>query len=63
MNMSAFGEIDGVPVIEVTIASKAGAVAKILTWGAVLRDLVVPARAGPPPGGLGHKNQADYKAP
>ncbi len=37
-----FGAIDGVPAIEVVIASRAGASAKILTWGAVIRDLVVP---------------------
>ena len=34
------------PVFEVTIASQAGASAKILTWGAVVRDLVVPASNG-----------------
>jgi aldose 1-epimerase len=62
MNMRAFGEIDGVPVVEVTIASKAGAVAKILTWGAVLRDLVVPTRAGPQRVVLGLNSLADYQA-
>ena len=33
-------------MFEVTIASQAGASAKILTWGAVVRDLVVPASNG-----------------
>ncbi len=42
----AFGQIDQTPVFEVTIASQAGASAKILTWGAVVRDLVVPASNG-----------------
>ena len=42
MTKSQFGTIDGVPVFEVQIGSKAGASAKILTWGAVVRDLVVP---------------------
>src|ERR1700692_4417042 len=46
MSARSFGEIDGTPVFEVTIASQAGASAKILTWGAVVRDLVVPASNG-----------------
>ena len=46
MNVHSFGQHDGAPVFEATIASKAGATAKILTWGAVLRDLVVPLGQG-----------------
>ena len=46
MSANAFGQIDQTPVFEVTIASQAGASAKILTWGAVVRDLVVPASNG-----------------
>ena len=46
MSARSFGEIDETPVFEVTIASQAGASAKILTWGAVVRDLVVPASNG-----------------
>src|ERR1700749_377900 len=46
MSANAFGQIDQAPVFEVTIASQAGASAKILTWGAVVRDLVVPASNG-----------------
>ena len=42
MSAHVFGQIDGAPVFEVTIASGAGASAKILTYGAVVRDLVVP---------------------
>ena len=38
----AFGDIDGTPVQEITIRSDAGAEAKIITWGAVIRDLAVP---------------------
>ena len=37
---------DQTPVFEVTIASQAGASAKILTYGAVVRDLVVPVANG-----------------
>ena len=42
MTKSLFGTVEGVPVFEVAISSQAGATSKILTWGAVLRDLVVP---------------------
>jgi aldose 1-epimerase len=62
MNIRGFGEIDGVPVVEVTIASNAGAVAKILTWGAVLRDLVVPTAKGPQHVVLGLNSLPDYQA-
>ena len=40
--MRVFGQHDG-DVHEVTIRSKAGAEAKIISWGAVVRDLQVPA--------------------
>jgi aldose 1-epimerase len=46
VSANAFGQIDQAPVFEVTIASQAGASAKILTYGAVVRDLVVPASNG-----------------
>ncbi len=46
MSVRPFGRIDGVDVQEVTLASD-GCEARIITWGAVLRDLVVPTRAGP----------------
>jgi aldose 1-epimerase len=46
VSTNAFGQIDQTPVFEVTIASNAGASAKILTYGAVVRDLVVPASNG-----------------
>lgn len=40
--MKSFGTHEGEEVFEVEIASKAGARAKIITWGAALRDLVLP---------------------
>jgi aldose 1-epimerase len=46
MTEHVFGEVDGRPVHEVTLRSEAGAEAKIIGWGAVLRDLVVPAGEG-----------------
>jgi aldose 1-epimerase len=42
MSVRTFGHIDGAPVLEAEIGSKAGARAKIITYGAVLRDLLVP---------------------
>jgi aldose 1-epimerase len=62
MSMHIFGDVDGVPVLEVTIASKAGAVAKILSWGAVLRDLIVPTSKGPQRVTLGLNSLSDYQA-
>ncbi len=62
MTKSLFGEIDGAPVHEIAIGSKAGASAKILTFGAVLRDLVVPASGGAQPVTLGLNSIEDYVA-
>ena len=62
MSAQAFGEIDGAPVFEVTIASRAGASAKILTYGAVVRDLVVPASNGLQRVVLGLNTLPDYLA-
>lgn len=60
MNMRAFGQADGVPVFEVTLHSRAGAVAKILSWGGVLRDLLVPSPHGPQRVVLGLESMEDY---
>jgi aldose 1-epimerase len=62
MSANAFGQIDQAPVFEVTIASQAGASAKILTWGAVVRDLVVPASNGLQRVVLGLNTIEDYVA-
>ena len=62
MGVHVFGEIGGVPVLEVAIASKGGASAKIITWGAVVRDLIVPGGNGPQRVVLGLDSLADYQA-
>jgi len=62
MSIRLFGEDAGQPVHEVTIRSKAGAEAKILSWGAVVRDLVVPSREGPQRVVLGLNSLEDYIA-
>jgi aldose 1-epimerase len=43
MKPRLFGELDGEPVYEVTIRSDNGTEAKVITWGAVIRDLIVRA--------------------
>lgn len=46
MTNRIFGEIGEAPVREITLRNAAGAEARILTWGAVVRDLVVPLADG-----------------
>lgn len=62
MSVHLFGKIGDAPVFEATIASKAGAHAKILNWGAVLRDLVAPTAEGPQRVTLGLNTIEDYLA-
>lgn len=64
MTRTLFGTLDdGTPIHEVALRSPGGAEAKVMEWGAVLRDLVVPL-----PGGgrqrvvLGFPSLADYPA-
>ncbi|MBB3233817.1 aldose epimerase family protein [Phyllobacterium endophyticum] len=45
-NPEPFGTFHGEPVFQVTIRSPAGAVARILNWGAVIRDLQIPLTDG-----------------
>ncbi|MBV9221937.1 MAG: galactose mutarotase [Methylobacteriaceae bacterium] len=60
MTMHQFGEVDGHAIFEVALKSAAGAEARVITWGAVLRELVIPARTGPRQVVLGFENIADY---
>jgi aldose 1-epimerase len=62
MSIHVFGEADGAPVVEISIASSADAAAKILSWGAVLRDLVIPTPKGPQRVTLGLNSMPDYLA-
>jgi aldose 1-epimerase len=59
---SLFGTVDGVAVFEVVIGSKAGASARILTYGAAVRDLVVPHASGEQRVVLGLNTIEDYVA-
>ena len=58
--MRTFGTHEGEEVVEVEIASTAGARAKIITWGAALRDLHVPSRNGLQRVVLGFDDLATY---
>jgi len=62
MTVRTFGHIDSAPVLEIEIASKAGAHAKILSYGAVLRDLLVPLNGGLQRVTLGLNSIEDYVA-
>ncbi|MBV1702674.1 MAG: galactose mutarotase [Hyphomicrobiales bacterium] len=62
MNVHFFGDLDGTPVLEVEIASKAGARAKIITYGASVRDLVIPHNGGHQRVVMGLNSVADYHA-
>lgn len=57
-----FGSYKGTDVHEVTLRTKAGAEASVLTWGAVVRDLKVPARGGPQRVVLGFEEFDAYPA-
>jgi aldose 1-epimerase len=61
MTNRVFGSYDGIDIIEVTIRSAAGAEAKIITWGGAVRDLVVPAKAGPQRVVLGFEEFEHYR--
>lgn len=45
MSVRTFGTFRGTEILDITLAAD-GIEARIITWGAVLRDLVVPARGG-----------------
>jgi aldose 1-epimerase len=60
--ITRFGIFRGEEVSEITLATEAGAQAKIITWGAVVRDLVVPSPYGPQRVVLGLNTIEDYAA-
>ena len=62
MGVHVFGMIGEAPVMQIEIRSQAGARASILTWGAVLRDLIVPTASGEQRVTLGLNSIEDYLA-
>lgn len=57
-----FGSFKGVDIEQVTLTSDAGATASIITYGAVLRDLLVPSKGGPQRVVLGYDTFDFYPA-
>jgi aldose 1-epimerase len=62
MSVRPMGRLGAVDILEVELRSEAGAVAKVMTWGAVLRDFVVPGPNGPQRVVLGLDRLEDYLA-
>jgi aldose 1-epimerase len=62
MNISDFGDIDGAPVREIRLRADSGAEASIITFGATLRDLLVPlAKGGRRRAILGYETLEGYR--
>ena len=59
-SVRSFGRLDGTEIQEIALATEAGAEARIITWGGVLRDLVVPGPNGPQRVVLGLETLDDY---
>lgn len=62
MTISRFGSVDGADVSEVSLQGPDGIEMRVLTWGAVIRDLVVPTRRGNRHVMLGLRSIEDYIA-
>ncbi|WP_201831213.1 aldose epimerase family protein [Microvirga zambiensis] len=62
MTIERFGTLNGQDVLQVTLKGPDGMEAKILTWGAVVRDLVVPLADVPQRVVLGLNSIEDYVA-
>ena len=61
MTPKTFGTLeDGTEILEVEIAGPGGARARVITWGAVVRDLEVPTPRGRQPVVLGLERIEDY---
>lgn len=62
MSLQKFGHVDGKDVFEITLRLSSGVEAKVISWGAVLRDLIAPSKAGPQRVVLGLNSLDDYIA-
>jgi aldose 1-epimerase len=60
MTIASFGTIDGREVHEIALSSGAGFAAKVITYGAIVQDLVVPGPRGPRRVVLGLGTVEDY---
>ncbi|WP_414472240.1 aldose epimerase family protein [Microvirga sp. M2] len=62
MAIERFGSAEGEDVLQITLTGPDGVEMRVLTWGAVIRDLVVPAPNGPQSVLLGLNSIEDYIA-
>ncbi|SCY55612.1 aldose epimerase family protein [Microvirga guangxiensis] len=62
MTIERFGAVEGKDVFQVTLTGPDGVEMRVLTWGAVIRDLVVPSASGPQGVLLGLNSVEDYVA-
>jgi len=62
MTIERFGSLDGQDVLQVSLKGPDGVEAKVLTWGAVVRDLTVPVAGGSQRVVLGLNSIEDYVA-
>ncbi len=62
MTVERFGSVEGQDVLQVTLTGPDGMEMKVLTWGAVVRDLSVPSAGGPQRVVLGLNSVEDYIA-
>jgi len=62
MTANLFGHIDGQDIIEIALENAAGMQARVLTFGATVRDLIVPAPEGGRRVVLGFNSVEDYAA-
>jgi len=62
MGIERFGSVDGEDVLQVTLTGPDGVVMRVLTWGAVIRELAVPIAGGSQGVLLGLNSIEDYIA-
>ncbi|MCG7393156.1 galactose mutarotase [Microvirga sp. ACRRW] len=62
MAIENFGSVEGQDVFQITLTGPDGVVMRVLTWGAVIRELIVPTVKGPQGVLLGLNSIEDYVA-
>lgn len=62
MTIGRFGSVDANDILEATLTGPDGIEMRVLTWGAVVRDLIVPSAQGPQRVVLGLNSIEDYVA-
>lgn len=62
MQKRIFGQFDGVDIHEISLRSEMGMEAKVLTWGAAVRDLLIPTSSGQQRVIVGYNTLDDYLA-